>query len=66
MTEPTEQRRTKPVATLRERLSDQAQKTRAELVRMWPGDGRDALIGKIRAIEAAIFFNEMLAAPKFK
>jgi hypothetical protein len=52
--------RAKHTATLAERLGELGRKVRADMENLPPGASRDALIQKIREIDAAIFFNQKL------
>jgi hypothetical protein len=56
--------RTKHKTTLEERLAHHAKKAQDDLALLPKGETREALIHKIREIEAAIYLNQTLAKKK--
>jgi hypothetical protein len=56
--------RTKPAATLEERLADHARQSRESAEKLPVGEYRDAMIRKVREIEAAVYFHRRLGISK--
>lgn len=56
-------RRIKQTASLEERLTGLARKAREDVELLPAGRARDALLQKIREIEAATLFNQFLRTP---
>jgi hypothetical protein len=61
-----QRRRIKHIATLDQRLADQARRAREDVEKLAPGKERDALLDKIREIKAPVIFNEVLGKPAAK
>ncbi len=51
---------TKPIVTLEERLADHARQSRESAEKLPVGEHRDAMIRKVREIEAAVYFHRTL------
>jgi hypothetical protein len=58
-----QRRHIKHTVTLEERLSELARQAREDVEKLPPGKERDGLIQKLRQIESAVHFNELLQAP---
>ena len=56
--------RTTPAASLEDRLADHARQSRESAEKLPVGDHRDAMLRKVREIEAAVYLNRTLGTLK--